>query len=404
MVGGEVSSKIATDDVENFEVDDGAAGSSKWHLSMDLPSERLYHGAGVVNQELYVVGGRGDENQGGNGDDLRSVMRYDALTGEWDDLAPMHSPRIYVGVAGDSEADLLYAVGGIGGNNGYLKDAEAFDTRTNTWAALPDMNHPRNAPAVVVVDHVLWAIGGYDGNNAYRDTVEWFDVQEDEIACRADPDCVEDVSDWYSEDASGQHNGAEWTEEQHAAGTKDNQIDPNMVGGRRRVQSGCPGDELSQGLNAIAAACNPPDNSQPTECHQSCADVFVPYWASCEVAVTGALPQVAALLGPLVPMCASPTPNGNAGPHVHGFDELAEENGPQLTARQPHACPPEPTCNPNTAAEGSDCANGWGDYHTCMMSQTDTDSDQVPGGASGHSTDLTTGRPHICGDDCDGQW
>ena len=52
MVGGEVSSKIATDDVENFEIDDGAAGSSKWHLSMDLPAERLYHGAGVVNQEV----------------------------------------------------------------------------------------------------------------------------------------------------------------------------------------------------------------------------------------------------------------------------------------------------------------------------------------------------------------
>ena len=45
--------------------------------------------------------------------------------------------------------------------------------------------------------------------------------------------CVPDVSDWYSEDASWHRNGAEWTEEQHAAGTKDNQIDPNMVGGRR---------------------------------------------------------------------------------------------------------------------------------------------------------------------------
>ena len=52
VVGGEVSSKIATNDVENFEIDDGAAGSSKWHLSMDLPAERLYHGAGVVNQEV----------------------------------------------------------------------------------------------------------------------------------------------------------------------------------------------------------------------------------------------------------------------------------------------------------------------------------------------------------------
>ena len=52
VVGDEVSSKIATNDVENFEIDDGAAGSSKWHLSMDLPAERLYHGAGVVNQEV----------------------------------------------------------------------------------------------------------------------------------------------------------------------------------------------------------------------------------------------------------------------------------------------------------------------------------------------------------------
>lgn len=136
-------SKAVTNDVETFEADTNlnnlGISDEEWELSMDLPGPRLYHGAATVNEEVYVVGGRGDANTGGNGDDLGTLFRFDALTGEWDDMTPMSKGRIYLGVAGDSAADLVYAVGGIDGGSHYLRDAECYDVRTDSWRSLPDM-------------------------------------------------------------------------------------------------------------------------------------------------------------------------------------------------------------------------------------------------------------------------
>lgn len=334
-----------------------------------------------MNQEIYIVGGRGDRNNHGDGDDLATGLRYDALTGDWYDIAPMMRARIYMGVAGDDSADLLYGVGGHGADGTYLEDAECLDTRTGAWRTLPPLNHPRSGSAAIVVDHVLWAIGGYDANDDYWDHVEWFDIQTDEIACRADPECVESLQDWYTEncDETGhncQHSGAEWTDVQHV-GTKDNVVDPSEVGGRRRSQV-TPGECASSGLVDVSGACNPPDNSQPTECDFDCARVFLPYWDACGDMITQTLPQISRLLTPMVSMCANPT----------GFDENAEETGPQLVDRPVAECPPHPTCpvdGPNA------CAEEWNAYHVCVMDRRNGDTPADP-------------PPHICGDDCDGEW
>ena len=108
-VGGEAGSQGATNSMERFNLDDPDAG---WELSMAMPSERLYHSVGVVNEEMYVVAGRGDKHDSHTGCsgvhcNLDTVLRYDALLGEWDDMAPMNNARQYQGAAGDDEADLL---------------------------------------------------------------------------------------------------------------------------------------------------------------------------------------------------------------------------------------------------------------------------------------------------------
>ena len=76
VVGGEVG-QSATNSMERFNLDDPDA---QWDLSMSMPSERLYHGVGVVNEEMYLVGGRGDKHNsitgcGGNGCNLEGVLR-----------------------------------------------------------------------------------------------------------------------------------------------------------------------------------------------------------------------------------------------------------------------------------------------------------------------------------------
>lgn len=151
------------------------------------------------------------------------------------------------------------------------------------------------------------------------------------------------------------------------------------MNGRRRSQY-APSACASSGLVEVSGACNPPDNSQPTECDYDCARVFLPYWESCGAVISQSLPQIARLLTPMVPMCANPT----------GFNEHAEETGPPLVARPAKECPPEPTCpvdGPNA------CGDLWGAYHVCVM-------DRVNDGGTG----TIEPPPHICGDDCDGEW
>ena len=159
---------------------------------MSLPSQRQYHGGAVVNQEIYIVGGRGDRNNHGDGDDLATGLRYDALTGDWYDIAPMMRARIYMGVAGDDSADLLYGVGGHGADGTYLEDAECLDTRTGAWRTLPPLNHPRSGNAAIVMDMCSGPLAATTQTTTTGTTSNG-SCPDGQIACRADPDCVESL-------------------------------------------------------------------------------------------------------------------------------------------------------------------------------------------------------------------
>ena len=420
VVGGEVG-QSATNSMERFNLDDPDA---QWDLSMSMPSERLYHGVGVVNEEMYLVGGRGDKHNsitgcGGNGCNLEGVLRYDALVGEWDDIQPMHDARIYAGVVGDDETDLLYVTAGTGAKIG----AEALDTRSGTWANLPDLTRPRSGCAAVVVDSILWVFGGYDGNDVYLDSGEWFDITNDEVRCRADPDCVEDVTDWYEENADGQHTGGEWTGEGHAAGTKDTALDPSLVGGRRRRRRQqaaplCDGNAIATGLTDIASACG--GAAVPTSCSQQCGRVYSTFWAVCAATVQAENPEIVSLLAPLEDLCI-----GGLSAADNGFDigtwENSEETGPQLTHHTAGECPPgEPGCDTREietdgagnmqgvqshACGGGECEGEWREldermierraYHCATIIDHDADGDQdiyLIGGKSHNHVALKSGE------------
>jgi hypothetical protein len=341
-VGGEAGSQGATNSMERFNLDDPDA---RWELSIAMPSERLYHSVGVVNEEMYLVAGRGDKHDSHTGCsgthcNLNTALRYDALLGEWDDMAPMHNARQYQGAAGDDEADLLYVAGGRSAE----VSAEVMDTRSGTWANLPDLTRPRSGVAAVVVDSILWVIGGYDGNDVYLDSVEWFDIRNDEIRCRADPNCVEDVADWYAENGDGTHSGQEWTSETHASGTKDTTIDPSLVDGRRRQQAtqGCDADTIGTGLTNIASACG--GATVPTECSHQCAQVYTDFWAVCEATVRAQNPDIATLLSPLDDLCIDGLSAVDNGFDDDGW-EHGEESGTQYV-EQAAGCPPgHPNCD-----------------------------------------------------------
>jgi kelch-like protein 2/3 len=130
-------------------------------------SRRSTLGVGVLNGELYAVGGF----DGNNG--LDSVEKYNPDTKQWVDVAPMGTPRSSVGVAVMS--GYLYAVGGYDGVARLcLNSVERYNPRTDKWGYIDAMLQRRSGAAVAVMDNLLYAIGGHNGPDIRR-SVERFD-------------------------------------------------------------------------------------------------------------------------------------------------------------------------------------------------------------------------------------
>jgi len=117
---------------------------------------------------LYVVGGIDDEYR-----TVDTVERFDPLTGVWEVLPPMGTPR--AGAAAAAVAGRLYVLGGeVAGRA--LHDAQRFDPWMGVWESLPDMQSGRIRAAAVVLGGCLYLLGGLDGSKPLRST-EQYDPQ-----------------------------------------------------------------------------------------------------------------------------------------------------------------------------------------------------------------------------------
>jgi RNA polymerase sigma factor (sigma-70 family) len=126
-----------------------------WREVASLPVGRQWGPAVGLDGLCYLVGG------GWAGGAYETVLIYDPATDEWDEGAPMRTPRgmSAIGVVGKK----IYAIGGvveiIGGRG--MMIAEVYDTTTDSWSRLPgDLGESRLAHAVSVVDGVIYSIGG----------------------------------------------------------------------------------------------------------------------------------------------------------------------------------------------------------------------------------------------------
>ena len=101
-----------------------------------------------------------------------------SVTGKWSIINPMKVARDEVrAVAMDNR---LYVVGGCDGSlegdwDGVLRSGEVYDPATQEWTELPDMNLPRCAHSLVVLQGKLVVIGGYTGRDT-TNKVEQLDL------------------------------------------------------------------------------------------------------------------------------------------------------------------------------------------------------------------------------------
>lgn len=171
-VGGVVSSGAAVSTVEAYD-----PATDSWRARAALPNPRQGLGLGVINGRLYAVGGI---NAGGV---VTDVEAYDPATDTWTARAALPIPLFNLGVAVVNGT--LYAIGGIDASSAIVGTVEAYDPATDTWTARTAMPTARMEPGVVALDGRIYAIGGLTSGNGAVATVETYDPASDTWMTRA---------------------------------------------------------------------------------------------------------------------------------------------------------------------------------------------------------------------------
>lgn len=142
-----------------------------WTTKQQMPSARSHLAIGVVNDKIYAIGGLGGMNV---------TEEYDPVTDTWSTNAPMPTSRFWfsVGVVNNK----IYAIGGEvrgsePGEDATVGIVEEYDPLTDSWTTKASMPTPRAGLAVGVVDGKIYAIGGKDIHHV--NTTEMYDPETD---------------------------------------------------------------------------------------------------------------------------------------------------------------------------------------------------------------------------------
>ena len=122
---------------------------------------------------IYVVGGEVYPARS----TVASVEEFNPLTDQWQEKAPMPSPRRGVGICFLN--GLLYAVGGSDGSMA-LRLVESYNPQTDLWARVEDLQEERSSVGAAVIEGQLYAVGGYDGVSSCLQSVERYNPQNKE--------------------------------------------------------------------------------------------------------------------------------------------------------------------------------------------------------------------------------
>ena len=128
------------------EVFDPAAGT--WTSRAPMINARNHAAAGVIDNKIYIVGGRAGSVFIPNAHNLDLVEEYDPAADRWAIRAPMPTPRS-ASAWGVYNGRIYVAGGEIRHRDiwGTYTAVEAFDPKTDSWTRLPPMPLPRHGLA-----------------------------------------------------------------------------------------------------------------------------------------------------------------------------------------------------------------------------------------------------------------
>ncbi|KAL4085445.1 hypothetical protein QTP88_027304 [Uroleucon formosanum] len=140
---------------------------SSWVLMTNMSVHRFNFAVGVLNNNLYVVGGRNSSIY------LNSVEVYDVNIQEWRMVSSMSIKRCDAGIGVLN--NLLYAVGGYkNSKENLLGSVECYDPGLDTWTPVAKMSKRRSYMGIGVIDGIMYAVGGTSGLNTCCTSVEAF--------------------------------------------------------------------------------------------------------------------------------------------------------------------------------------------------------------------------------------
>jgi hypothetical protein len=169
VFGGQSASPTASPFVDTtFEFD---PETQKWRSRAPMPTARSAGGAGVINNKIYIAGGRPPRGH--------DFAMYDPAADKWTTLPDLPTARNHLVVAAIGLR--IYAAGGRfeAGAASLMTDAvEAFYTASNKWFPAPPIPATRGGINGILAAGCLHVFGGEGNRQATDGMFPWHDVYD----------------------------------------------------------------------------------------------------------------------------------------------------------------------------------------------------------------------------------
>ncbi|MCO5558204.1 hypothetical protein L7F22_011783 [Adiantum nelumboides] len=149
-------------------------------LMAPMPERRYRFGASIINDAIYVVGGRNVSDnleQQANDGMVKTTLIYDIVANTWRKGAD--APDFQGDTCAAALDGKIYMIGGYGVNYSYLNTTTVYDPAKNAWSQLSDMPTPRGDLMCVSLNGEVYVLGGYydptgDRPNSFSAKMESF--------------------------------------------------------------------------------------------------------------------------------------------------------------------------------------------------------------------------------------
>ena len=132
--------------------------TKKFTTLPNMPAGRDHAGVGLIDNNLYVLGGR----YGGHNNTKNTVYRYNINSNCWDTgLAKL--PTATGGCASGVIGNQIFLFGGEGYQktaDGLFPGTQAYDVKKNSWSSYANMDVPRHGTAGAAIGNRIYIPGG----------------------------------------------------------------------------------------------------------------------------------------------------------------------------------------------------------------------------------------------------